>query len=247
MTLMCGRYTLSTPPEVVATLFDLAEVPAYPPRFNLAPTQQAPVVRVTEPGGARRLDLLRWGLVPYWAKEAAIGNRMINARSEGVAEKPAYRSSFRKKRCLVVTDGFFEWQKQGKGPKQPYLIRRCDRQPFAFAGLWSSWKDPERGDRGGEPLETFTILTTSPNEAIRPLHDRMPVILASGDFDLWLDPKVEAADRLLPLLTASPAEDLELVPVSRAVNSPAYDGPQCIEPLLGPEDDRAADKAPTLF
>jgi putative SOS response-associated peptidase YedK len=242
---MCGRYTLTTPPEMVAELFDLADIPAYPPRFNLAPTQQAPVVRVTEPGGARRLDLLRWGLVPYWAKEAAIGNRMINARSEGVAEKPAYRSSFKKKRCLVVTDGFYEWQKQGKGPKQPFLIRRRDRRPFAFAGLWSTWKDPERG-REGEPLETFTILTTSPNEAIRPLHDRMPVILSRGDFGLWLDPEVEAADRLQPLLAPCPAEDLELVPVSRAVNSPAYDGPQCIEPLIGPEE-AASDEAPRLF
>ncbi len=243
---MCGRYTLSTPPEVVAELFDLIEIPSYPPRFNLAPTQQAPVVRMLAPAGGRRLDLLRWGLVPYWAKEAAIGNRMINARSEGVAEKPAYRSSFKKKRCLVVTDGFFEWQKQGKGPKQPYLIRRKDRQPFAFAGLWSSWKDPERGDRGGEPLETFTILTTSPNEAVRTIHDRMPVILDRGAFDLWLDPAVDDAERLQALLTASPAEDLELVPVSRAVNSPAYDGPECIAPLLGAADG-ALDDEPTLF
>jgi putative SOS response-associated peptidase YedK len=240
---MCGRYTLSTPPEVVAELFDLIEVPAYPPRFNLAPTQEAPIVRVVEPDGARRLDLLRWGLVPYWAKEAAIGNRMINARSEGVAEKPAYRSSFKKKRCLVVTDGFFEWQKQGKSPKQPYLIRRQDRQPFAFAGLWSSWKDPERP---GAPLETFTILTTSPNEAVRTVHDRMPVILNRNDYGLWLDPKIEDAARLQSLLVAAPEEDLELVPVSRAVNSPAYDGPDCIEPLIGLEGD-TRDEAPTLF
>jgi putative SOS response-associated peptidase YedK len=236
---MCGRYTISTPPAVVAELFDLPGMPSYPSRYNLAPTQEAPIVRVPKPGEPRRLDLLRWGLIPSWAKEAAIGNRMINARAEGVAEKPAFKWSFRKKRCLVVTDGFYEWKKEKAGPKQPYLIRRRDRQPFAFAGLWSSWNDPEQG---GAPLDTFTILTTTPNATLKPLHDRMPVILARPDFDLWLDPKEESVDRLTPLLVPSPDDDLEAVPVSRAVNSPAYDGPECIQPLVddspaGPQGD----------
>src|ERR1700709_973241 len=136
---MCGRYTLTSSGEELALLFDLPDLPLLPPRYNRAPTQGAAVVRVTEPGGPHRLDLLKWGLIPYWAKEASIGNRMINARSESVAEKPAYRFSFKKKRCLVATDGFYEWKKEGK-LKQPFLIRRQDRKPFAFAGLWASWK-----------------------------------------------------------------------------------------------------------
>jgi putative SOS response-associated peptidase YedK len=225
---MCGRYTISTPPQVVAELFDLPGIPSYPSRYNLAPTQEAPVVRVVRPGEPRRLDLVRWGLIPSWAKGAAIGNRMINARSEGVADKPAFRSSFKKKRCLVAADGFYEWKKQGAGPKQPYLIRRRDHRPFAFAGLWSSWHDPAQGG----PLDTFTILTTTPNATMKPLHDRMPVILAKPDFDLWLDPKEESVDRLSPLLVPCPDDLLEAVPVSRAVNSPAHDAPDCIAPLV---------------
>src|SRR3954470_19145755 len=152
---MCGRYTLSSPVEVIADLFEitfpsaplesaLPELPALRPRYNLAPTQEAPVALVREPGAPRTLALLRWGLIPYWAKEASIGNRMINARAESVAEKPAYRHSFKKKRCLIPTDGFYEWKKEGKS-KQPYLIHRQDGKPFAFAGLWSTWVDREHG------------------------------------------------------------------------------------------------------
>ena len=226
---MCGRYTLTSSGEAVATLFDLVDIPQLPLRYNLAPTQEAPVVRVLSPGGPRTLSLLRWGLVPYWADDPAIGNRMINARSEGVAEKPAYKSSFKKKRCLIATDGFYEWKKEGKA-KQPYLIRRRDRQPFAFAGLWSSWKNPE-----GTPLETFTILTTGPNETLRDLHDRMPVILDRDAFDLWLDPGVDDAARLQELLVPAPAGLLETVRVSKTVNSPAHDAPDCIEPLIDHE------------
>jgi putative SOS response-associated peptidase YedK len=225
---MCGRYTLTSSGDSVATLFDLMEVPQLPLRFNVAPTQEAAVVRVVEPGGPRTLSFLRWGLVPYWAEDPAIGNRMINARAESVAEKPAYRTSFKKKRCLVVADGFYEWKKMGKGPKQPYLIRRPDRQPFAFAGLWSSWRNPA----SEHPLETFTILTTDPNATMKGLHDRMPVILDRADFGLWLDPATADADRLQSLLVPAPADLLETVPVSKMVNSPAYDGPQCIEPLV---------------
>jgi len=229
---MCGRYTVSSSGETIADLFDLSEVPAVPARFNLAPTQEAPIVRVVAPGAPRSLDLLRWGLIPYWAKEASIGNRMINARSESVAEKPAYRASFRKQRCLVVADGFYEWKREGKA-KQPYLIRRSDRRPFAFAGLWSSWRDPEAVKDGArpEPRETFTILTTGANELIRTLHDRMPVILPRESFALWLDPAVGNAERLTPLLAPASPEGWETVPVSRAVNSPAHDAPDCIEPL----------------
>lgn len=223
---MCGRYTLTSSGEEVADLFGLLEIPAIPSRYNMAPTQEAAVVRVPEPGAPRELAFLRWGLVPYWAKDVTIGNRLINARAESVAEKPSYRSSFRKQRCLIPTSGFYEWKKEGKA-KQPYLIRRKDRRPFAFAGLWSRWKDPERG-----PLDTFTILTTDANDRIRELHDRMPVILAPEDFDLWLDPKVQDGARLQPLLVPLAGDDLELVRVSKLVNSPANDLPNCIEPLV---------------
>jgi putative SOS response-associated peptidase YedK len=225
---MCGRYTLTSSGEDLALAFELPELPFLPPRYNMAPTQQAAVVRVTEPGGPRHLDLLKWGLIPYWAKEASIGNRLINARAESVAEKPAYRTSFKKKRCLVATDGFYEWKKEGKA-KQPYLIRRADHKPFAFAGLWSSWRDQEHG---GQIVETFTILTTSPNDLMRPLHDRMPVILSKENFDLWLDPRMEDAETLQSLLVPYAAPDFEAFPVSRAVNSPANDFAGCIEPLV---------------
>jgi putative SOS response-associated peptidase YedK len=226
---MCGRYTLSTPTDEIAALFDLAtqmDLPALPERYNVAPTQESAVVRVVAPGTPRRLDLLRWGLVPYWADDLSIGNRMINARSESVADKPAFRRSFRRQRCLVATDGFYEWKKEGK-LKQPYHIRRKDRQPFAFAGLWERWKNPE-----GSLLDTFTILTTSANDLLRPLHDRMPVIVDRRDFALWLDPEVTDPALLQPLLAPAPPGEMETVPVSRTVNSPAYDGPGCIAPLV---------------
>ncbi len=225
---MCGRYTLTSKGDEVALLFDLSEIPSLPPRYNLAPTQEAAVVRVPAPGALRNLDFLRWGLVPYWADDPKIGNRMINARSEGVADKPAYRWSFRKQRCLIPTDGFYEWKKEGK-LKQPYHIRRKDRRPFAFAGLWARWKPKEGGD--GQLLDTFTIITTDSNELIRPLHDRMPVILDRESFDLWLDPAVDDRERLQQLLVPYDGSVMETVPVSRAVNSPANDGPDCMEPL----------------
>jgi putative SOS response-associated peptidase YedK len=225
---MCGRYTLTSAGDEVALLFELSDIPSLPPRYNLAPTQEAAVVRVTSPGGPRHLDLLRWGLVPYWAEDPSIGNRMINARSESVADKPAYRWSFRKQRCLIATDGFYEWKKEGK-LKQPYHIRRKDRQPFAFAGLWARWKPK---DGSGDPLDTFTILTTDSNELIRPLHDRMPVILDRENFDLWLDPQVEDRNRLQELLVPYDGSVMETVPVSRTVNSPANDQPDCLAPLV---------------
>lgn len=225
---MCGRYTLTSSGEDLALAFELPELPFVPPRYNLAPTQEAAVVRVLEPGGPRRLDPLKWGLIPFWAKEAAIGNKMINARAESVAEKPAYKSSFKNKRCLVAADGFYEWKKEGKA-KQPYLIRRVDRKPFAFAGLWSSWRNP---GQGGKPVETFTILTTSANDLMRPLHDRMPVILDPENFDLWLNPKVQDAEALQPLLVPHAVEGFEAFPVSRLVNSPVNDVAGCIEPLV---------------
>ncbi|HKI06328.1 MAG TPA: SOS response-associated peptidase [Thermoanaerobaculia bacterium] len=227
---MCGRYTLTSSGEELALLFDISDLPMVLPRYNLAPTQEAAVVRVTAPGEPRRLDLLKWGLIPYWAKEASIGNRMINARAESVAEKPAYKWSFKKKRCLIAADGFYEWKKEGK-LKQPYLIHRQDGKPFAFAGLWSSWKNPAQE----KPVETFTILTTDANDLMRPLHDRMPVILDPENFDLWLDPKMEDAAKLQPLLLPYAADTFEAFPVSRTVNSPANESASCIAPLVQDE------------
>lgn len=223
---MCGRYTLSSGGEELALMFDLTELPLLPQRYNIAPTQESAVVRIDGKGAPRRMDLLRWGLIPYWAKEASIGNRMINARSESVAEKPAFKYSFRKQRCLIPTDGFYEWKKEGK-TKQPFFIHRRDGKPFALAGLWARWKDPELG----APRDTFTILTTSANELIRPLHDRMPVILDPKDFDLWLDPAIDDRERLEPLLAPYDPDQMETFPVSRSVNSPAHDAADCVVPL----------------
>lgn len=221
---MCGRYTLSTPADLLTDLFELETAVNVVPRFNIAPTQEAPVVRRGQ-DSARRLDLLKWGLVPFWAKEPSIGNRMINARAETVAEKPAYRVSFRQRRCLVVADGFYEW-KATAGPKQPYFFHRADGHPFAMAGLWDRW------DKGESPaLESFTILTTEANELVAPVHKRMPVMLESTALDQWLDPDCEDTGALARLLVPAPPTTLQATPVSTYVNNPANEGPQCVEPI----------------
>ena len=216
---MCARYSLTVTDSALAEVFDLADVPVFEPRWNIAPTQLGPVV-VEGPKGVRRIQPMRWGLVPSWADDPAIGTRMINARSETAASKPSFRSAMRARRCLVPADGFYEWQLVD-GAKQPSLIRRGDRRPFAFAGLWESWT---RGDRS---LETFTILTTEPNEVLRPIHDRMPVIVAPADFAAWLDPDARDAAVVAPLLRPCDPAGWEAVPVSRYVNDPRHEGPAC--------------------
>ena len=226
---MCGRYTISAPSDVVADLFELDPPPVeFSARFNVAPTQEAPVVRMSEQENRRTLKHLRWGLIPFWAKDRSLGDRMINARAETVAEKPAYRASFKRKRCLVVADGFYEWQATG-GPKQPFLFRMSSGLPFAIAGLWDRW---DKGE--GDPLETFTILTTTPNDVVKPAHHRMPVILSSQHYERWLDPESDNRDRLTDLLVSFPATEMEGFPVSTYVNSPANEGPRCVEPLSSP-------------
>jgi putative SOS response-associated peptidase YedK len=222
---MCGRFTLITPAEVVAEQFQLIEAPSLSPRYNVAPTQPVAAVRPSPGNGGRELVLLRWGLVPFWAKDPAIGSRMINARSETVAQKPAFRAAFRRRRCLVPADGFYEWQRQEQG-KQPFYIRLGDEKPFAFAGLWEHWEGPDE-----TTIESCTLLTTEPNDLIRLLHNRMPVILAPSDYDLWLDPGVQEAELLQPLLRPYPSENMIAYPISTWVNSPRNEGPQCIEPL----------------
>lgn len=223
---MCGRFTLTTPAEVVAEYFELADIPPIAPRYNIAPTQPVAVVRFDAETDKRNCDLLHWGLVPSWAKDPGIGSRMINARSETVAQKPAYRSAFKHRRCLVPADGFYEWQKQpGTKRKRPHYIRFSDGRPFAFAGLWEHWSSPD-----GSELESCTVLTTEANEVMKPLHDRMPVILAPEDYARWLDPSHDKADQLLPLVHARPNSELTANAVSTLVNSPSNDVAQCIEP-----------------
>jgi putative SOS response-associated peptidase YedK len=222
---MCGRYVVTTPGEVLAEIFELDEKPHLVPRFNVAPTQEVPVVR-RRADGKRELRSLVWGLVPFWAKERAIGNKLINARAESLAEKPSFRDSFRKRRCLIVADGFYEWQKTD-GRKQPWLLRLRGGCPFAFAGLWSIWRAPETRER----LETCAIVTTAPNALAAPIHDRMPAILPPASYDLWLDPEADDPRELAPLLAPYPADAMEAFPVSTWVNSPAHDDRRCVEPL----------------
>ena len=227
---MCGRYSLTTPVEGLRRVFGFLEQPNLAPRYNIAPSQEIAAVRLGE-DGARHFVWLRWGLIPSWAKEARIGYRMINARAETVAEKPAFRAAFGRRRCLVLADGFYEWQKREKGAKQPYRITLADGGPFGFAGLWESWRDPESGER----VESATIVVTEANELLRPIHDRMPVILAPADIDAWLDAE-RPREAAQALLRPCPAAALAAYPVSTRVNKVANDDPAVIAPF----DDEAA-------
>jgi putative SOS response-associated peptidase YedK len=222
---MCGRFTLTDPDADLAVQFNLPEIPDMQPRYNIAPTQPVAAVRLSPPRPNREMVLLHWGLIPFWAKDLSMGARMINARSETVAEKPAFRSAFRRRRCLIVADGFYEWQKQN-GAKQPFYIRLRTSRPFAFAGLWEHWEGAD-----ASVIESCTLLTTQPNDLLQPIHNRMPVILHPEDYDLWLDPKIQEADRLQPLLRPYSTDKMAAYPVSRWVNSPGNDDPRCIEPI----------------
>ncbi len=228
---MCGRYTVTRPADLLEEL-GVETTEPLSARYNVAPTQKVPVVRATPgvvpPAGesTRELAILRWGLIPFWAKDIKIGNRMINARSETVATKPAFRNSLRRKRCAILADGFFEWKKMEDGKKQPFHIHLTDHRPFVFAGLWDCWsKGPI------DPIESFTILTTRPNDRVAELHDRMPVILTPEAIDLWLDPAVDDANRLVKVLEPYAAEEIEFFPVSKLVNRPSNDVPQCVMPI----------------
>jgi putative SOS response-associated peptidase YedK len=222
---MCGRFTLTDPNADLAVQFDLPSIPSLQPRYNIAPTQPVAAVRIAAEGTVREMVLLHWGLIPFWAKDPEIGARMINARAETVADRPAFRHAFRRRRCLVVADGFYEWQKQN-GTKQPFYIRLRDAQPFAFAGLWERWEGADTG-----VIESCTLLTTQPNELMLPLHNRMPVILQPKDYDLWLDPEMQKVESLQPLLQPYPSQEMAAYAVSRWVNSPDNDDPRCILPL----------------
>lgn len=223
---MCGRYTLTCAPEELREEFGIAEVPAaLGPRYNLAPRQDAPVIARSR-AGEKRLRMLNWGLVPWWADDPRIGGRAINARAETVATRPAFRDAFRERRCLVPADGFYEWLRaEGGKSGQPYRFRRADGRPFAFAGLWERWRAAD-----DEVLDSFTILTRPATSVVASIHDRMPVILQGADRELWLDPDTPP-ERLEALLAAESAEPLAADAVSTLVNSPANDGPECVLPL----------------
>ena len=220
---MCGRYAFFSPAEAVKRTFALDLLPALAPRYNIAPTQSVPAVRVAEEG-RRTLVMLHWGLVPHWAKERAIGNRMINARCETLAEKPAYREAFRRRRCLVLADGWYEWQ-AAPGGKLPWFVRLRDPSPIAFAGLWERWKDP-----AGELLESCTIVTTDASESIKKIHDRMPVVLPEQSWDRWMDPAYSDTDALSKTLGPYDPKALKAWTVSRQVNAPKNEGAKLIEP-----------------
>jgi putative SOS response-associated peptidase YedK len=213
---------LHTPPDVLREHFDLDAVPQHlAANYNITPTQGVQAVRVTN--GQREMVSLHWGLIPSWSKEANTGNRMINARAETVAAKPAYRTAFRKRRCLIPADGFYEWRQTGSG-KQPYYIRMRDGGVFAFAGLWECWTGYD------ERIESCSIIVTEANEIIRPVHERMPVIVAPEDYRQWLDPAVADGERITSLLRPYPAPAMVAYPVSKRVNSPANNDAGCLAP-----------------
>jgi putative SOS response-associated peptidase YedK len=223
---MCGRFTHALTWRELVALYRLNQ--AGPPagwtaRYNLAPSQLAPIVRIGRQSGVRELAMLKWGLVPHWAKDPATGYSTINARAETVAVKPAFREAFKHRRCLVPASGYFEWRAEGRGPKQPYHLTRADGAPMSFAGLWENWMPIN----GGPALETFTIIVGPANDQARPYHERMPAILEDADeFEAWLDPETPAEQ--LQALLRPYAGELEVRPVSRAVNSPTNDGPELL-------------------
>lgn len=219
---MCGRYTLDSAPERIARYFRLDQYQHFQPRYNIPPGTDVPVIRLS-PEGKRVLHLLRWGLVPHWSKEPSIGAKLNNARAESVAEKPSFRSAFQRRRCLIPADGFYEWKAEGPS-KQPYYISLKSKQPMAFGGLWESWKAAD-----GSLLRTACIVTTSANQAMAPIHDRMPVLLQPEDWNLWLEGSAEQASTLL-----HPCADelIQTWPVSRRVNRIQEDDAGLVAPIV---------------
>ena len=220
---MCGRYTLSATPQELLTLFALSELPTLMPRYNIAPTQQIPVVRCIDSQGGpeRRLHRIRWGLIPAWSKSGGEGKPLINARSETIEEKPSFREGYQKRRCLVPASGFYEWERSGS-QKQPYYVGLTKWRTFAMAGIWEQWKSPS-----GEIIQSGCILTTEANPVLKPFHHRMPVILSPQDYATWLGGN---PSELRPLLKPFPAAQMQAVAVSTYVNNTRNDDPSCIKP-----------------
>lgn len=223
---MCGRFTLFAPEKELAQRFGIPPAGrSLAPRYNIAPSQPVAAVRAAPEGSGRELVLLRWGLIPSWAKDPSIGNRMINARSESAAQKPAFRSAIRRRRCLVPASGFYEWKRTGSG-KRPYFARVRGGAPFGMAGLWERWEAAD-----GSAVETCTILTTDANGLLAPVHDRMPAIVPPKEYGVWLDPAVTDPGRVAPLLAPFPEDQMEAWPVSARVNRPTEDDPGLIDRL----------------
>lgn len=221
---MCGRFTLTVDPaELQDTFSDYTFPNKFAPRFNIAPSQ--PVLAIPN-DDKFKADFFIWGLIPMWAKDPTIGSRLINARGETLAEKPSFRGSYRHKRCLILADGFYEWKTvAGKKTKTPYFIHMQDRKPFAFAGLWDHWEGPD-----GSDIKTCTIITTTPNEIMAPIHDRMPAILHPRDYKKWLDPAPQTPESLQPLIKPFPAENMAVYAVSPMVNKATEDLPEMVVP-----------------
>jgi putative SOS response-associated peptidase YedK len=223
---MCGRYRLSRGNQLVEEYFDTpSDEPEWTPRYNIAPTQPVPVIRQNPKEPRRELSLMRWGLIPSWAKDPSIAAQMINARSETAATKPAFRDPLTSRRCLIPADGFYEWVRSGKA-KQPYCFEVNDGELFAFAGLWDRWKDPS-----GQWIKSCSILTTTPNAVTSSVHDRMPVILDRGDYDFWLDPGMTNVEDVSDLLTPYDAQLMRSYPVSSRVNHVVNDDAECSTPI----------------
>jgi putative SOS response-associated peptidase YedK len=220
---MCGRYAITTAPEAIRALFGYPEQPNFPARYNVAPTQPVPIVRLAE--GQRSFALVRWGLIPAWVKDPRNFSLLINARGESVLDKPAFRNAMRRRRCLFPADGFYEWRQEGKA-KRPFFIRPKSGAPIAFAGLWETWAGPN-----GEEMETAAIVTTTANRALRPIHDRMPVIVAQEAFDFWLDGNKVDAETAAAMIAPAPDDLLEAYEISSAVNYAANDSPELIAPV----------------
>lgn len=221
---MCGRFTLATNTQKLAEAFAEFEVPAdLPPRFNVAPSQP---VAVVANNGQHKVEFFQWGLIPSWAKDPKIGNQMINARAETLAEKASFKNAYKRRRCLVLADGFYEWKKEEDNTKIPVYIRLASGDPFAFAGLWEIWQTAE------DFILSCTIITTSPNELMAQIHNRMPLILPHDAYEQWLDPAERTPDQLNSLLKPYPAELMTAYPVSKLVNSPKNDSPALIEPVV---------------
>jgi putative SOS response-associated peptidase YedK len=227
---MCGRIVLNSAPRVLAEMFHLDVLPDLVARYNIAPMSDIPAVVRHPQSEGLALRLMRWGLVPAWAKDPGLGARMINARSETAADKPAFRDAFRSRRCVIPVDGFYEWQQRRAG-KQPYFFHGRDGRPLALAGLWESWPAPD-----GKTLETCTIMTTAANDLMKPIHHRMPVILPAKDRDLWLALGPDRREDLQALLRPCPDEILDLHPVTPRVGSPTFDEPDCVAPVDLPDE-----------
>jgi len=224
---MCGRYLIISVPEAIRLLAEYLDQPNFPPRYNVAPTQPIPVVRLD--GGMRQFALMRWGLLPSWVKDSKAFTLLINARGESVCEKPAFKNAMKRRRCLIPADGFYEWKVDGK-IKRPFVVRPRDRKPVMFAGLWETWTGPN-----GEEMDTAAIVTTEANKTLHPIHNRMPVILEKEEFEPWLDCARVDAQQASALLKRARDDRMEAYEISPQVNRVANDGPYLLEPYTAPD------------